>query len=129
MGLHICEVANRTSDRRGEYVHVANDGNRAVVLTGLKLTDYTETQQHVHVFTFPGALGGGNLLLQPGKSAFVFTGRGTNVRSSTGSLLLFAQRRASIWNDDGDVAYLRNPNGTFVDTRTVGHPARHPNGH
>jgi hypothetical protein len=33
------------------------------------------------------------------------------------------------WNNSGDVAYLRRLDGTFVDSLTVGHPARHPNGH
>jgi hypothetical protein len=27
------------------------------------------------------------------------------------------------------VAYLRRLDGTFVDSRTVGDPKRHPNGH
>ena len=129
MGLHVCNVANRTTDSRGEYVQVANDGAAAVSLTGLEITDYTRTQEHVHVYHFPGATDGGALQLQPGQSAFVFTGLGTNVRLNDGDLLLFAGRQASIWNDDGDVAYLRRGDGTFVDHLTVGDPARHPNGH
>ncbi len=129
MGLHICEVVNRTSDRRGEYVHIANDGPSPALLTGRKLTDYTRTQQHVHVYTFPGAKGGGALHLKSGQSAYVFTSPGMNSISDQGSYLLFVGSRASIWNDDGDVAYLREANGQFIDSRTVGDPARHPNGH
>jgi hypothetical protein len=129
MGLHICEVVNRTSDRRGEYVHIANDGASPALLTGRELTDFTGTQQHVHVIVFPGANGGGSLYLKSGQSAYVFTTPGTNGVSRSGDYLLFAGSRASIWNDDGDVAYLREPNGQFIDSRTVGDPARHPNGH
>ena len=37
--------------------------------------------------------------------------------------------KAPVWNNTGDVVYLRKPDGTFIDTMTVGDPARHPNGH
>ncbi len=129
MEPHICVVANRTSDERGEYVEIANAGPGSVAVNGLELTDYTATQQHVHVYHFPEAKGGGDLPLAPGQSAFVFTGKGDNMRNADGNLLLFAGRSTSIWNNDGDVAYLRRRNGTFVDSRTVGDPKRHPNGH
>jgi hypothetical protein len=126
---HICLVANRTTDSRGEFVEVANSAAVNVALTGLEITDYTSTQQHVHVYHFPGAQGGGALMLPPGCSVFVFTGAGQNKRLNDGDLLLFAGRGASIWNNDGDVAYLRRRDGTFVASLTVGHPKRHPNGH
>jgi Lamin Tail Domain len=128
VGIHICDVANRTSDSRGEYVEVANDGPN-VALTGLELTDYTATQQHVHIYRFPSAQGGEALFLRRGESAYVFTGPGTNARLDDGDLLLFAGRRAQVWNDGGDVAYLRNSRGEFVDSMTVGDPKRHPRGH
>ncbi len=129
MGLHICVVANRTADRRGEYVEIANDGATTLDVSGLKLTDYTATQQEVHIFEVPAAQGGGPLTLRSGQSAYVFTGVGANERGSNGNLYLFANRRAAVWNDDGDVAYLRLPDGRFIDSMTVGHPKRHPNGH
>jgi Lamin Tail Domain len=128
-GLHICVVDNRTSDSRGEYVEVANDGARPVILTGLELTDYTGTQRRPHIYTFPAAVGNVGLQLGRGNSAFVFTGHGTNDRLGDGDLLLFWGLGIRVWNDDGDVAYLRHPNGTFIDTMTVGNPKRHPNGH
>jgi hypothetical protein len=128
-GLHVCRVVPRTSDSRGEYVVVANDGETAAALTGLELTDYTRTQQHVHVIHFPGATDGGALMLNPGEEAFVFTGSGTNERLADGDLLLFAGRHTPVWNNDGDVAYLRDSGGRFIDSLTVGAPARHPNGH
>jgi hypothetical protein len=128
-GLHICCVGLRGNDERGEWVEVANDGIATVGLTGLKLTDYTATQQNVHIYTFPGTTEGQVLTLAPGRSAYVFTGRGTSDRLNNGNLLLFAGRPAPMWNDTGDVAYLRNADGTFIDSMTAGHPKRHPNGH
>jgi hypothetical protein len=129
MGLHVCNVVRRGSDSRGEYVHIANDGNVAVNLTGLEITDFTATQQRSHIYRFPKLTNGAPLQLRPGQSAFVFTGTGTNGRSTHGNWLLFAGRRAAVWNNSGDVAYLRDAQGRIVDSHTVGRPARHPNGH
>lgn len=129
MEPHICQVVNRTSDRRGEYVEIANGGVDRVPITGLELTDYTATQQQPHVFHFPKTTENGTLYLGVGKSAYVFTGRGTNARNDDDNLILFWNRSASVWNDDGDVAYLRHMNGQLVDSMTVGDPKRHPNGH
>lgn len=129
MGLHICQINPRGSDARGEWLCVANDGTTAGPLTGLEITDFTRTQQHVHVYSFPEAQGGGALILAPGQTAYVFSGIGHSVRLADGDLLLFAERGAPIWNNRGDVAYLRNARGVFVDWMDVGAPARHPNGH
>lgn len=129
MGLHICDVSVRGSDERGEFVEVANDGDKRVALTGRKITDYTATQKHVHVYTFPKLVSGGTFFLQPGQSAYVFTGHGKPGLSNHGNWLLFAGRSAPIWNNNGDVAYLREANGEFIDYMTVGAPKRHPGGH
>lgn len=107
---------------------MANNGTTSVTLTGLELTDYTGTQQRPHIYRFPGITGGGALMLRPGKVAYVFTGNGDSEVLADGDMLLFAGRSA-VWNNTGDVAYLRNPDGTFIDSMTVGHPKRHPNGH
>ncbi|MBS1870547.1 MAG: lamin tail domain-containing protein [Actinobacteria bacterium] len=128
-GLHICHVGLRGNDARGEWVQVANDGMSAVGLTGLKLTDYTATQQNVHIYEFPATTSNTVLMLPAGKSAYVFTGHGTSGWTDDGHLLLFAGRSAQVWNNTGDVAYLRRADGTFIDTMTVGDPKRHPNGH
>jgi hypothetical protein len=129
MGLHICAVAVRPADKRGEWVEVANDGASRVTLTGLELTDYTATQQRPHIYRFPGLTDGSALMLGSGKVAYVFTGMGESKLLDDGDMLLFAGRAAPVWNNTGDVAYLRNLDGTFVDSMTVGDPKRHPNGH
>lgn len=132
-GMHICAINPDGSNGFGEWVSVANDGLLGSPLTGLMLTDYTATQQEVHIYKFPGTTTGGSLTLSPGQTAFVFTGHGTNQwvdgRSGKKELHLFMGRSAKVWNNDGDVAYLRKLDGTFVDSLTVGAPARHPNGH
>ena len=129
MEPHICKVANQTSDRRDEYVEIANGGVDRVAVTGLELTDYTDTQQQPHIFRFPETTEGDILYLGAGKSAYVFTGAGTNAQDEDDNLILFWNRSASVWNDDGDVAHLRHVNGPLVDSMTVGEPKRHPNGH
>jgi hypothetical protein len=129
MGLHICAVAVSPTDSRGEWVEVANDGTTSVTLSGLELTDYTGTQQRPHIYRFPALTGGGALMLRPGKAAYVFTGKGKSEILDDGDMLLFAGHAAPVWNNTGDVAYLRNPDGTFIGSMTVGHPKRHPNGH
>jgi hypothetical protein len=128
-GLHICQISQTGTDSRGEWVAVANDGLLAAGLSGLEITDYTATQQHVHVYRFPLAIDASTLLLYPRQTAWVFSGTGQNERLADGDLLLFAEREAPIWNNSGDVAYLRDALGHFVDSMTVGDPARHPNGH
>jgi Lamin Tail Domain len=110
-------------------VEIANGGVDRVPVTGLELTDYTATQQQPHVFRFPKTTENGTLYLGAGKSAYVFTGPGTNARNDDDNLILFWNRSASVWNNDGDVAYLRHTNGQLVDSMTVGDPKRHPNGH
>jgi len=133
VGLHICKTSQTGTDNRGEWVSVANDGQAAVVLTDLEITDFTETQQHVHIYRFPPTTSQTPLILGPGQTAFVFTGHGKSewitLQSGKQQLLLFAGRDAPVWNNTGDVAYLRRPDGTFIDSMTVGDPARHPNGH
>jgi Lamin Tail Domain len=128
-GLHICEVALHGVDSRGEYVELANEGSEPVVLTGLELTDYTSTQRRPHIYRFPVLDDGSPFTLAPGQSAYVYTGPGKSELSAQGDWLLFAGRNAKVWNNSGDVAYLRRPNGELVDSRTAGHPKRHPTGH
>ena len=129
MEPHICLVANRTDDHRGEYVEIGNAGNQHVALTGLELTDYTGTQRRPHIYRFPRTTQQKTLYLPPRRSAYVFTGVGENSRSDSGGFLLFWNLGRAVWNDGGDVAYLRRLDGTFVSTMTVGDPKRHPNGH
>jgi hypothetical protein len=113
-------LARRSDDAvRGTvyvYLAVTHLGGVGVWLAILTLAHY-------------GALADPGSLAAQGSGIHVFTGQGTNDRDRDGDLYLFVGRRAPIWNDDGDVAYLRLGDGRFIDSRTVGHPKRHPNGH
>jgi hypothetical protein len=130
---HVCRVNLQTADPQAEWVEVANGGVLPVALTGLEITDYTLLQRHVHVIRFPSTTTGSALMLAAGQSAFVFSGIGQNRwdvdENGRSRLFLFAGRQAPVWNNAGDVVYLRRVDGTFVDSVTVGDPPRHPNGH
>lgn len=130
---HICRINWQTADAQEEWIEVANGGIFPVALTGLEITDFTGTQTDVHIYRCPPTQDGGVLQLGMFESAILFTGRGAN-RWETDEhgkrwLLLFMGRRAPIWNNAGDVVYLRKIDGTFVDVETIGNPPRHPRGH
>ncbi|MGH2757292.1 MAG: lamin tail domain-containing protein [Actinomycetota bacterium] len=130
MALHIRRIEPRGSNGFGEWVSIANDGPNPASLTEHEITDYTNLQKNAHIYRFPETTNGGPLLLQPGQVVFVFTeaGRNTWVTTARGKqeLHLFMGRSQPIWNNTGDVVYLRTLDGRIVDTMTVGDPARHP---
>lgn len=130
---HICRFNWLTSNPDEEFLIVANGGVFRVQLSGLMLTDFTATQQNVHIYDFPAYDDGTPIYLEIFESAVVSTGEGKPrwETDDTGKrwLLLFMQRNAPIWNNQGDVAYLREANGEIVDWMRVGDPARHPGGH
>ncbi|MCA1678013.1 MAG: lamin tail domain-containing protein, partial [Actinobacteria bacterium] len=122
MGLHICAVAQRGSNSASEYVEIVNDGAEPVPVTALELTDCCG-EQHKHVYSFPkGELGAG-------KTAYVYTVKGTSLRTHTGDLMRYAGLQAPVWKDESHVAYLRHPDGRIIDTMRAGSPPRHPDGH
>jgi hypothetical protein len=132
MGLHVCEIRVGGSDNRGEWVCVVSDGPLPVQNSGLLLSDFTRTQEHAHVYTFPTYGDRTPISLTPGERVFVFT-LPTEVgwfgTKPDRALILSMNRHAPIWNNTGDGVYLRNPDGTIIDTMTVGDPVRHPRGH
>lgn len=130
---HVCRINWQTADPEREYVEIANGGLFRAVLTGRKITDFTTTQQHVHIYTFPSYTDGTTIYLERFESAIVITGQGQSGWETDQNgrrwLLLYMNRAAPIWNNSGDVVYLREADGTFIDSETVGNPPRHPNGH
>jgi micrococcal nuclease len=83
-----------------EWVEVTNEGGDIVEVTGFTLKDEAN-----HIFTFP------QLILLPGGSVRVYTGVGMNTTDT-----LFWGLAETVWNDDGDAAFLRDPTGAIVDT-------------
>ncbi|MGJ6967526.1 lamin tail domain-containing protein [Streptosporangium sp. G11] len=85
----------------GEYVTIKNTTRKAIDLAGWSLRDKTGYQ-----YTF-----GDDQLLDPGKKLTVRTGQG---RSGTSTV--YWGRRAYVWNNDADVASIRNRSAKLVDS-------------
>ncbi|MFC6079851.1 lamin tail domain-containing protein [Sphaerisporangium aureirubrum] len=93
-------------DRRGnaslnaEYVRIKNTTRKAINLEEWVLHDKTG---YKYLF--------GVLAIKPGKTITVRTGQG-----DSGTSTLFWGRRAYVWNNDADTAYLRRADGRPVDS-------------
>ncbi len=90
-------------DVEGEYTRIENQGATAQRITGWKLSDKAH-----HTFEFP------DFTLQPGATINVWVGQGTDSTTD-----LYWGRNAPVWNNDGDIAELRDANGVLIDTREV----------
>ncbi len=122
MGLHICSVVQRGASSPSEHVEIVNDGAEPVAVTGLELTACSG-EHHEHVYSFPQGE------LAAGQTAYVYSGKGSNQRTHTGDLILYAGLRAPVFKDESHVAYLRHTDGRIIDTMHAGRPPRHPDGH
>ncbi len=89
----------------GEWVEIRNVGTDAVNLGGFRLKD-----EATHIYTFPA------LELGPDQVLKLYSGPGTD----TGSALYWGLEGQSVWNNDGDVAFLRDPQGRLVDSYEYG---------
>jgi micrococcal nuclease len=85
----------------GEWVVLFNEGSEPIDLTGLTLSDEAN-----HLFTFPP------VRLEPGKNLSLHTGRGRDDDSH----LYWGLVNDSVWNNDGDTAFLRDPTGRLIDS-------------
>jgi hypothetical protein len=91
------------SSLNAEWIRVHNSsGTRTYTLTGWTIRDRSD-----HVYRF------GTYHLHPGQSVTLHTGRGTNTHAN-----LYWGRRAYVWNNTGDEAWLKNGSGTTKDTCT-----------
>jgi len=82
----------------GEYVLIHNSGRRSVDLTGWTLSDTA-----FHTFRLPP------FILAPNADVRVWTRAGVNT-----ALDLYWGRRAAVWNNVGDQAFLRDSRGLLV---------------
>ncbi len=126
---HICDLSWQNSDPQKEWVKLVNGGFSTQTLTGRLLTDETETQAHPHIYVFPRYTSGVPTTLSAGQRAYVVTGEGDGgwrIVDGVNSLVLYWGLRATIWNNSGDVAYLREADGRIIDWAIVGNPPRHP---
>jgi len=84
----------------GEWVEIVNRGNKNVEMDGWTLED-----EGGHTYSFPV-----DFILTKGNSVKVHTGKGQD----TSSNLYWGSGRA-IWNNDGDIATLKNMEGKVID--------------
>ncbi|MGH7427992.1 MAG: thermonuclease family protein [Candidatus Methylomirabilaceae bacterium] len=87
-----------------EFVRIANIADRRLDVSGYSIAD-----RDGHRYDFPSAQ------LRPGYVLTLVTGEGQDRRDETGPLILYWNRRAGVWNDRGDTAYLRDPKAEVVD--------------
>jgi len=88
----------------GEYVRIANVSDQSLDVSGYSIAD-----RDGHRYEFPSAQ------LRPGYVLTLVTGEGQDRRDHAGPVTLYWNRRAGVWNDRGDTAYLRDPKGEVVD--------------
>lgn len=87
----------------GEWVEITNQGTSPVDLTGYTLKDEAN-----HIYTF------GPFQLAPGAKVRLHSGRGRDSKRD----LYWGLVGQSVWNNGGDTAYLRDPQGNLVDMYT-----------
>lgn len=85
----------------GEWVEIGNQGNEAVQMQGYTLKDEAN-----HIYTF------GDFVVQPGATFQIYSGQGDDSRSQ----LYWGLFGESIWNNNGDTAFLRDAQGALIDT-------------
>jgi micrococcal nuclease len=102
--LHADAPGDDRYNLNGEYVRICNISPGAVVLRGFSLVD----NEGYH-YIFPAGV------LRPGYTLLLLTGAGDDVL--TGDQLFFYRNSAyPIWNNKGDKATLRDPQGAVVDS-------------
>ncbi|MBI2902665.1 MAG: thermonuclease family protein [Candidatus Methylomirabilis oxyfera] len=87
-----------------EFVRIANVSDQSLDVSGYSIAD-----RDGHRYDFPSAQ------LRPGYVLTLVTGEGKDRRDHAGPVTLYWNRRAGVWNDRGDTAYLRDPKGVVVD--------------
>ena len=86
-------------DLQDELAQISNTGPSPVSLSGWKIEDEGSN----HIYTFP------SYTLDSGKTVTVYTEEGTDTASE-----LYWGSASSVWNNDGDTAYLYDDSGKLV---------------
>jgi micrococcal nuclease len=103
--LHADAQGDDRQNLNGEYVRICNIAPRNVGLRGFSLID---RQGHRYIFT--------RGLLRPGYTALLLTGAGKDIVTGADQLLFYWGSSYPIWNNTGDEASLRDPQGQLIDT-------------
>lgn len=109
------DVPSKLND---EYIVIRNTTKDKVFsITGWIISDRTPTGKETHLFYFPEKVDGKGWTLDPGEYIFLMTGKGTdkfiNDEKSPPQFHFYMQHEWFVWNNTGDTAYLRLPNGEF----------------
>lgn len=116
------DTASKLND---EYIVIKNKSDKKYNMVGWIVDDRTPTGTMTHLFYFPEKIGNGHTWsLDPGEYIFLMTGKGTNVfiesdGKHSPQFHFFMNRDWFVWNNSGDTAYLRTPDGQFVHWMTV----------
>jgi hypothetical protein len=103
-----------------EYIVIRNTSkDQNFNMNGWIVSDRTPTGQETHLFYFPEKINDSGWTLDPGEYILLMTGEGTNkyIRgdgTNSPQFHFYMQRKWFVWNNSGDSAYLRLPNGEFV---------------
>jgi micrococcal nuclease len=92
-------AGNDNENLNNEYVTLINDGTSQIDMTGWTMQDDAN-----HTFYFPA------FKLDPAKKVTIYTGTGKNTQNE----LYWNNTGTAIWNNGGDVLYLRNAKGELV---------------
>jgi len=93
----------------GEWVLIENIGTSATDLDGWILRDESTR----HRFEIPP------VTLEAGSWVQIFTGCGVDVLESTSMELYWCDPEPPVWNNDGDTAFLLDPNGAIADSYLI----------
>jgi endonuclease YncB( thermonuclease family) len=86
-----------------EWLEITNQGNQPIDLTGYTLKDEAN-----HIYKFDG------FILAGKHSVHLYSGNGRD----TASELFWGLGEKTVWNNGGDTAYLRDPEGSLADLYT-----------
>jgi micrococcal nuclease len=103
--LHADAQGDDRQNLNGEYVRICNIAPRDVDLRGFSLID---RQGHRYRFT--------RGFLRPGYTALLLTGAGKDITTGADQLFFYWGSSYPIWNNKGDEAFLRDPQGQLIDT-------------
>ena len=101
---------NDQENPNGEWIEIENRGESETSLADWSVRDESTR----HRFDFP------DVTISPGQRIRIFTGCGENALDRDPGEIFWCDPEPPVWNNDGDTAFLLDPNGTFVDTRSVG---------
>ena len=103
IALEFDAPGNDNDNLNEEWIQIRNDGDNVVDLTGWGIKDESASNR----YSFPTAF-----ILAPGESVTIRTGCGDDF----GTGLFWCSVGAAVWNNDGDTAFLLDPNGSTHTT-------------